>query len=567
MQSEANIGITAIYCRLSRDDGTETESNSIGNQKKMLAQKAKELGLTNTKYYVDDGYTGTNFNRPAFQELLDDIEMGYISVVIVKDLSRLGRDYVSVGHYTDNYFPEHNVRFIAVNDMVDSDEGENEIAPFKNVMNEMYARDISRKVRSAHRIRGNMGEPLSQPPYGYMKSPENKKKWIIDTEAAEVVRDIYRMCLDGMGNEAIAGELQRREVLIPMAYWQSKGLNRGGKKTQPNPYKWCKTTVQKILAQQEYCGDVINFKTYSKNFKNKTRIDNPVENWKIFKDVHEPIIDRDTWETVQKHTARTKRRAPKKENARKHIFSGLIRCADCRSNMSYHTNTVNKDIHYFSCSNYVKDTRGTCQARHYIRADALEQLVVFELKRLAIMLQQDEDLLVDILEKKTNKDFYDEKKHLEEQLQKAIVRQQTVASLYEKLYEDNATGKVTDEWFTHMSHKYEVERAELKVKIFNLREQVANMQTVQHSKDMFIGAVRKFLDMETITAPLIHELIDHIDVYEAEGKGKNKTQRVVIHYNFVGYLEIPESDAPCFTADTRQGVAIGYIAKPTEKSA
>ncbi len=567
MQSKSNIGITAIYCRLSRDDGTETESNSIGNQKKMLTQKAKELGLTNTKYYVDDGYTGTNFNRPAFQELLDDIEMGYISVVIVKDLSRLGRDYVSVGHYTDNYFPEHNVRFIAVNDMVDSDEGENEIAPFKNVMNEMYARDISRKVRSAHRIRGNMGEPLSQPPYGYMKSPENKKKWIIDTEAAEVVRDIYRMCLEGMGNESIARELQNRQVLIPMAYWQSKGLNRGGKKTQPNPYKWCKTTVQKILAQQEYCGDVINFKTYSKNFKNKTRIDNPVENWKIFKDVHEPIIDRDTWETVQKHTAQTKRRAPKKENARKHIFSGLIRCADCGSNMRYHTNTVNKDIHYFSCGNYVKDTRGTCPERHYIRADALEQIVVFELKRLAIMLQQDEDLLAEILEKKTNKDFYNEKKFLEGELQKAIVRQQTVASLYEKLYEDNAMGKVTDEWFTHMSHKYEVERAELKIKIFNLREKVANMQTVQHSKDMFIGAVRKFLDMDTITAPLIHELIDHIDVYEAEGNGKNKTQRVVIHYNFVGYLEIPENDEPCFTADTRQGVAIGYIAKPTEKSA
>ena len=567
MQSDANIGITAIYCRLSRDDGTETESNSIGNQKKMLTQKAKELGLTNTKYYVDDGYTGTNFNRPAFQELLDDIEMGYISVVIVKDLSRLGRDYVSVGHYTDNYFPEHNVRFIAVNDMVDSDEGENEIAPFKNVMNEMYARDISRKVRSAHRIRGNMGEPLSQPPYGYMKSPENKKKWIIDTEAAEVVRDIYRMCLDGMGNESIARELQNRQVLIPMAYWQSKGLNRGGKKTQPNPYKWCKTTVQKILAQQEYCGDVINFKTYSKNFKNKTRIDNPVENWKIFRDVHEPIIDRDTWETVQKLTARTKRRAPKKENARKHIFSGLIRCADCGSNMRYHTNTVNKDIHYFSCGNYVKDTRGTCPERHYIRADALEQIVIFELKRLAIMLQQDEQLLAEILEKKTHKDFYDEKKFLEGELQKAIVRQQSVASLYEKLYEDNATGKVTDEWFTHMSHKYEVEREELKVKIFNLREEVANMQTVQHSKDMFIGAVRKFLDMETITAPLIHELIDHIDVYEAEGKGKNKTQRVVIHYNFVGYLEIPENDEPCFTADTRQGVAIGYISKPTEKSA
>lgn len=253
MQSEVKAGITAIYCRLSRDDGKDNESNSISNQKKMLTQKARELGLTNTKYYVDDGYTGTNFNRPGFQELLDDIEMGYISVVIVKDLSRLGRDYVSVGHYTDSYFPEHGIRFIAVNDLVDSADGENEIAPFKNVMNEMYARDISRKVRSAHRIHGNMGEPLSQPPYGYMKSPTNKKKWIIDPEAAEVVRDIFRMCLEGMGNETIAKELQNRKILIPMAYWQSKGLNRGGKKTQPDPYKWCKTTVGKILAQQEYC--------------------------------------------------------------------------------------------------------------------------------------------------------------------------------------------------------------------------------------------------------------------------------------------------------------------------
>lgn len=195
MQSEVKAGITAIYCRLSRDDGKDNESNSISNQKKMLTQKAKELGLSNTKYYVDDGYTGTNFNRPGFQELLDDIEMGYISVVIVKDLSRLGRDYVSVGHYTDNYFPEHGIRFIAVNDLVDSADGENEIAPFKNVMNEMYARDISRKVRSAHRIRGNLGEPLSQPPYGYMKSPTNKKKWIIDPEAAEVVRDISECAL------------------------------------------------------------------------------------------------------------------------------------------------------------------------------------------------------------------------------------------------------------------------------------------------------------------------------------------------------------------------------------
>lgn len=263
MQSD-NLGITAIYCRLSRDDGTDSESNSIGNQKKLLSQKAKELKLTNTKYYVDDGYTGTNFNRPGFQAMLEDIEMGYVTTVMVKDLSRLGRDYVSVGHYTDNFFPEHNIRFIAVNDLVDSNDGDNEIAPFKNIMNEMYARDISRKVRSSHRIRGNLGEPLSQPPYGYMKDPQNKKKWIVDTEAAEVVKSIFAMCIEGKGNETIARILQENKVMIPMAYWQSKGLNKGGKKTQPDPYKWCKTTVQKILAQQEYCGDVISFKTYSK---------------------------------------------------------------------------------------------------------------------------------------------------------------------------------------------------------------------------------------------------------------------------------------------------------------
>ena len=304
--------ITIIYCRLSVEDikenskgGKADESNSIQNQREFLTRYAKEHGYTNLKILVDDGYTGTNFNRPGFQQLIDDIEIGLVSAVMVKDLSRLGRDYVSVGNYTDSYFPEHNIRFIAVNDAIDSDEGESEIAPFKNILNEMYARDISKKIRSSHRLRGSMGEPLSQPPYGYMKSPENKKKWIIDPEAATVVKSIFKMCLDGKGNETIARELQENEVLIPMAYWRSKGLNRGGKKTQTNPYKWCKTTIQKILSQQEYCGDIINFKTYSKSFKNKRRIENSKENWAVFKDVNEPIIDRETFETVQKFISKT----------------------------------------------------------------------------------------------------------------------------------------------------------------------------------------------------------------------------------------------------------------------
>lgn len=556
------IGITALYCRLSRDDGMDGDSNSVANQKRLLSQKAKELGFANTKYYVDDGYTGTNFNHPGFQAMLGDIDMGYITAVMVKDLSRLGRDYVSVGNYTDSYFPERNVRFIAVNDSIDSDEGESEIAPFKNILNEMYARDISKKVRSSHRLRGNMGEPLSQPPYGYMKSPENKKKWIIDPEAADIVKSIFKMCLDGKGNETIARILQEQKVLIPMAYWQSKGLPRGGKKTQPNPYKWCKTTVQKILSQQEYCGDVINFKTYSKSFKNKTRLENPQENWAIFKNVHEAIIDREAFEQVQKLIAKTKRRAPKPSNAQKSIFCDLLYCGDCHKKLRHHTNTINKDIHYFVCSNNKVDYRGSCPGRHYIRADAVEQVVMLELRRMAEFLHDDEQAFADILAQKSGAELMKEQKRNAGELQKAIVRNDTVSRLYEKLYEDNATGKVSDEWFMQLSHKYEVERMELKAKISELRSKLMQSDEQQKECENFTTAVRKFMQMEHLTAPLLRELIDHIDVFETQGVGKNRTQRIVIYYRFIGYIELPEvSHYDNYKADTRKGVAVEYVSK------
>ncbi len=556
------IGITALYCRLSRDDGMDGDSNSVANQKRLLSQKAKELGFANTKYYVDDGYTGTNFNRPGFQAMLGDIDMGYITAVMVKDLSRLGRDYVSVGNYTDSYFPERNVRFIAVNDSIDSDEGESEIAPFKNILNEMYARDISKKVRSSHRLRGNMGEPLSQPPYGYMKSPENKKKWIIDPEAADIVKSIFKMCLDGKGNETIARILQEQKVLIPMAYWQSKGLPRGGKKTQPNPYKWCKTTVQKILSQQEYCGDVINFKTYSKSFKNKTRLENPQENWAIFKNVHEAIIDREAFEQVQKLIAKTKRRAPKPSNAQKSIFCDLLYCGDCHKKLRHHTNTINKDIHYFVCSNNKVDYRGSCPGRHYIRADAVEQVVMLELRRMAEFLHDDEQAFADILAQKSGAELMKEQKRNAGELQKAIVRNDTVSRLYEKLYEDNATGKVSDEWFMQLSHKYEVERMELKAKISELRSKLMQSDEQQKERENFTTAVRKFMQMKHLTAPLLRELIDHIDVFETQGVGKNRTQRIVIYYRFIGYIELPEvSHYDNYKADTRKGVAVEYVSK------
>ena len=556
MQSN-NFGITAIYCRLSRDDGTDSESNSIGNQKKLLSQKAKELKLTNTKYYVDDGYTGTNFNRPGFQAMLEDIEMGYVTTVMVKDLSRLGRDYVSVGHYTDNFFPEHNIRFIAVNDLVDSDEGDNEIAPFKNIMNEMYARDISRKVRSSHRIRGNLGEPLSQPPYGYMKDPQNKKKWIVDTEAAEVVKSIFSMCIEGKGNETIARILQENKVMIPMAYWQSKGLNKGGKKTQPDPYKWCKTTVQKILCQQEYCGDVINFKTYSKNFKNKTRLNNPVENWKIFKNVHEPIIDRDTFETVQKMNAKAKRRAPNPEHAEKNMFCGLLYCADCGSPLWFNVNHPNTDIKYFMCSNY-KGRRGTCEGTHYVRADSLEQIVMLELRNLSSFLAEDEEAFVDILEAKTNKSILNQQKFLESSIDKSIARTKEVAVMYEKLFEKHINGVVNEESFMQLSQKYEAERDELKVKIRQYQEELSEIENLRTSKEQFTLAVRKFMQMETLTPALLNELIEKIEVHSIEGKGKNRTQKIIIHYRFIGVIENPIKEEN-IVLEARQGVAVEYL--------
>lgn len=558
-QNETIIGITALYCRLSRDDGAEGESNSIANQKKLLAKYAKEHGFTNTKFYVDDGYTGTNFNRPGFQQMLEDMEMGYISTVIVKDSSRFGRNYLEVGQYTDYYFPEHNIRFIAINDCIDSDNGEDDFSAFRNVMNEMYAKDISRKVRSSHRLRGNAGEPLAPPPYGYVKDPENKKKWIIDPDAAEVVQRIFRLCIEGNGNETIARILQDDKVLVPQAYWQSKGMSRGGKKTQPNPYKWCKTTIAKMLEQQEYCGDIINFKSYSKSFRNKTRVENPKENWAIFKDVHEPIIDRETWERVQELTKNSKRRKPKNENVKKSIFTNLLYCGDCGHKLWFNINKQNPSIRFYSCSNY-KGLRGTCESTHYVREDSLEQVVKMELFKLATYLDHDETAFAELLEHKTNKDALAERKAAESALAAATARSQELLRLYERVYEDNVNGKVTDDWFMRLSHKYEVEQEELKKQMFELKNKLDRLDTAQNSSGSFIRAIRKFMTMQTLTPIVLQELIDKIEVFPIEGTGKNRTQRLVIHYRFVGCIDLP-SIVPKHTykLDSRQGVAIEYL--------
>ncbi|MDD4494646.1 MAG: recombinase family protein [Eubacteriales bacterium] len=555
----AKNGLVAIYLRLSSDDGREGESNSIINQKAMLEKYVADNNLGRTQTYVDDGYTGTNFNRPGFEQLLNDIDMGYIHTVVVKDLSRLGRDYVNVGYYTDTFFPDRNIRFIAVNDLVDSADGENEIAPFKNVMNEMYARDISRKVRSAHKIRGSLGEPLAPPPYGYMKDPENPKKWIVDLEAASVVKKIFQYCIEGKGVETTARLLQEEQIFVPMAYWHSKGVGRGGRKNQENPYKWNKSTIREMLQLSEYAGDLINFKTYSKSYKNKKRYDNPKENWKVFKDNHEAIIDRETFEMVQKIRVNTKRRKPKTVD--KNMFCDLVYCADCGSKLWFNVNHPNTDIHYFNCSNY-KGNRGTCNATHYIRADSLEEVVKLELSKMMQYLKDDEETFTQLLVKKTAKDAENERKIIDTKLSAAKIRNKLVSDLYEKTYEDNAIGKITDERFMQLSHKYDVEQSELKITIRTLENELLQLEQTELSKDSFISAIRRFMQMDKLTPHVLRELIKKIEVYHIEGVGKNRTQRIVIHYRFIGVLEMPKKlSDDVVTLEARQGVAVSYHVK------
>ena len=537
MQPKNNpVGITALYCRLSRDDGTDKESNSIENQKKLLTAYAKEHGFENVRIYVDDGYTGTNFNRPDFKRLIQDIEDGFVSTLIVKDMSRLGREYLETGKYTEVYFPSRNVRFIAVNDGVDSAEGEDDFVPFRNIMNEWYAKDISRKCRSAHKTRGKSGVPLGQPPYGYMKDPEDKTRWIIDPEAAPVVREIFKLYLEGNGIDTIARIMQDEGHLNCTAYWHEKGVGRGGKKTQPNPCKWKCSTIAGILSRQEYCGDVINFKTYSKSFKNKQRLENPKENQMIFRDVHEPIVDRSTFEKVQKLIGKTKRRPPKEENGPKSIFCDLVYCADCGKKLWYHTSTTNKDIHFFSCSNYEKDYRGTCKTRHYIRADALYTIVTMELRRLADYLRDDEDRFAEILARKSDKEYQTAHKQTTGELTKATNRLELIPKLLKKLYEDNAKGKLSDDRYATLSMAYEEEQKKLKAVLPEMQTYLETETDKTENLQRFIDKVKQLTEIKELTPELIHEFIDKIVVYAPKYLDGKRYQVVDVYYSGVGIL-------------------------------
>ncbi len=553
------LGTAALYCRLSRDDNMDSESNSIQNQRKILQKAAKDKGYTDTIFFMDDGITGTTMKRPGFQKMLTAIEAGYISAVFVKDLSRLGRNYIEVGKLTEEFFPLHDIRLVAVSDGVDSDEGEDDFTPFKNIMNEYYAKDISKKRRIVNKMKGNAGVPLSPPPYGYIKNPDDPRFWVVEPEAAEVVRRIYCMALEGYGLAETAARLAADGVVNPTYYWRSRGTSRGGSKSTVEPTKWGHTTVKKILTLQEYCGDVINFKSYSKSYKMKKRIENPEENRAIFLNVHEAIIDRQTWEKVQALQKGTRRKKPT-VTQEPSVFSGLLKCPECGGNLNFHFNQNNHDIKFFSCQNHNSGYR-KCSKTHYIRLDFLEQVVLYEVKRLACFASEYENDFIKAMIGRSAKMAENTALRKQRELEALTARDRELDMLFERLYEDNVAGKIDDARFAKMSKRYEQEQGENAKKIKALRLELKKDESKRMDIDDFLETVRRYTDATTITKRMVAELIDHIEVYHAEKQDGITNQRVVIYYNCIGAFDvpdrrkIPEAD---MIMETRKGVALSY---------
>ena len=547
-----------LYERLSRDDNMDGESYSIGNQKKLLIKVAKEKGYTNLVHFFDDGISGVTMDRPGFADMIQQLEQGKAAAVFVKDLSRLGRNYIEVGRLTEEFFPNHDSRLVAVSDNIDTDEGENELAPIRNLFNEWYARDISKKRRISNKIKGNAGEPMGQPPYGYVKDPENPKRWIVDEEAAQVVRRIYRMTLEGVGTEQIAAKLEEDGILTPRAYWHSKGINRPGKVKDLPPTHWNSSSVIKMLSVQEYCGDILNFKTYSKSYKNKKRLENDRENWAIFKDVHEPIIERAVFEQVQQKRGKMRKRQAK--DGERSMFSGLLVCADCGSNLHFHFNQGNPEIKYFNCSNY-KGNRGTCGSTHYVRVDFLEQVVLGEIRRLTKYAGlYEDDFLKEVIGHSRQAEEA-ERRLKEKELKSLLARDDELDGLFERIYEDNVSGKLSDDRFAKMSRRYEEEQKELSEKIKKLRSEIEKQSSRAASTDMFVSIVRKYTRARKLTPRMLNELVEKIEVYNAEKIDGEWVQRLRIHYNCVGEMNIPNEPAlpiPAVTVNTRKGVFVSY---------
>ncbi len=525
--------ITALYCRLSQDDKQEGDSNSIINQKKILKKYALDRGYTNIQFYIDDGVSGTTFNRAGFQSMIADVETGKVKRVIVKDMSRLGRDYLQVGMYTEIFFPEHDVHFIAVNDGVDSNQEDNEFTPFRNIINEWYAKDTSKKIRAVKRSKGMAGEHIgSHPPYGYMKNPENKKEWIIDEEAAEVVREIFRLCVGGYGPTRIAHILTERKILCPTYY----ALEKGGKPRTALPadkYTWNGPVVAKILDRMDYLGHTVNFKTRVKSYKVHKTIYNSPDQWKVFEGTHEAIIDKETFEIVQKIRAGKRRPTRMGEMP---MFSGLLYCADCGRKLSFHRKADEPaDKHHYLCENYRSNTANCTM--HYIRNVVVERIVLENLKEVIQYVSNYEDefvqMIMDSDMRQRNRELSQKKKRLAE-IQKRIGELDTI---FLRIYEDNIIGKLSDERFMKMSKGYEDEQHTLQTEADEIQSELQQEEKKSVDVKRFLAIVKKYTDLTELTPEILREFIDKIIVHAPDKSSGRRLQEIEIIYNHIGEFD------------------------------
>ena len=540
-----NDKITALYCRLSRDDELQGDSNSIKNQKTILQKYADDNGFTNTEFFVDDGYSGTNFDRPDWQRLISLVEEGRIGTIIVKDMSRLGRDYLKVGYYTEVLFPGSDIRFIAINNNVDSaNQQDSDFTPFLNIINEWYAKDTSKKIRAVFKSKGQSGKPLcTNPPYGYIKDPEDKTHWIIDEEAAKVVREAFHLCMQGYGPSQIAKEFTRRRIMNPTAHAKKNGINIPDNRGHDDDYIWRGSTIVHMLSRHEYLGHTVNFKTYRKSYKQKKQMKNDPSEWMIFEDTHETIIEESVFEVVQRIRDGRRRLTPMGEMP---LLSGMMFCADCGNKLyQVRGRGWEHEKEYFVCATYRK-IKGGCSS-HQIRNVVVEELLLDGIRRVTAFARDCEDEFVEMVTKKTRTELDKSMRDSKRELEQAQARISKLDEIIQRLYEDNIEGKISDERFAKMTANYEAEQQTLESRVTELNSIMTSEKESALNVDHFLSMVRKYIDIKGLTAEIIREFVEKIYIYKAERIDGRRVQRIKIVWNCIGEFEPPVS-----TSTTKQ---------------
>ena len=539
-----NDKITALYCRLSRDDELQGDSNSIKNKKTILQKYADDNGFTNTEFFVDDGYSGTNFDRPDWQRLISLVEEGRIGTIIVKDMSRLGRDYLKVGYYTEVLFPGSDIRFIAINNNVDSaNQQDSDFTPFLNIINEWYAKDTSKKIRAVFKSKGESGKPLcTNPPYGYIKDPVDKTRWIVDEEAAKVVREAFRLCMQGYGPSQIAKEFTRRRIMNPTAHAKKNGINIPDNRGHDDDYVWRGSTIVHMLSRQEYLGHTVNFKTYRKSYKQKKQMKNDPSEWMIFENTHEAIIEESVFEVVQRIRDGRRRLTPMGEMP---LLSGMMFCADCGNKMyQVRGRGWEHEKEYFVCATYRK-IKGGCSS-HQIRNAIVEELLLDGISRVTAFARDCEDEFVEMVTKKTKSELDKSMRDSKRELEQAQARMAKLDEIIQRLYEDNIEGKISDERFTKMTANYEAEQQTLEKRVTELKSIMTEEKESALNVDHFLSLVRKYTEIKELTAEIIREFVEKIYVYKAERIDGRRVQRIKIVWNCIG-----EFDPPVSTSTTK----------------